>query len=145
MTVCKGPLTRPSYLTSLGCNNSMVRIISIVSLQTDDGSQTLASVALFAWENLKIAWLLRWIWATCSWVLSTKWLNDRWAYQYRAEGCRPALLQLFPRTRHPQAGSFGCAPGLHHHIPDCILTSGPNQPSPLQEEIRGEILSKVGH
>lgn len=39
---------KPSYLTCLGCNNSMVRITSMVSLQSDDGSWTLAPVALFA-------------------------------------------------------------------------------------------------
>lgn len=47
MTVRKEPINK-IYLTSLGCNNSVVGIISIVSLEADDGSQTLTSAALFA-------------------------------------------------------------------------------------------------
>lgn len=81
----------------------MVRIIGIVSFQTNDGSQTLTPVALFAWENLKIAWLLHWITATCSWVLPNKWLNDRWALPMQGWGLHARPSSTVP-SHTPSSG-----------------------------------------
>jgi len=42
----------------LGGNSAMVGVNSTVSLQTNNGPQTLAPAALFACENLKIAGII---------------------------------------------------------------------------------------
>lgn len=46
-----GDFLTSSHLTCLGCNHCLIKILSAVSLQTDDCSQSLAPAALFAWEN----------------------------------------------------------------------------------------------
>lgn len=117
-------------LTCWGVHSCGANSVSAVSLETNDGPQTLAPAALFACNNQKK--FLNLLLLAAHLVLGRLHVRGG-AYRCRPEGCRRDLPQPFPHTQRFQAGSFDCAPALLRRTPGCRRTSGPRHPSPLQE------------